>query len=96
MARMIGRLVWRASLAMSRSPGTRPFAAVDDQDQHIGLLERALPAFEHQRVQRILAGPEHASGIYELEARALPLRGLGDHVARGAREWPSRWRAGCA
>ena len=43
-----------------------------------------MAAFEHERVQRILARAEHAAGIDQLELRALPLGRLRDDIARRA------------
>ena len=76
----------RTTLAISRSPGTSPSRPSTTRTRRSAVRDRALPAFEHELVQRILAGAEHAAGVDELEARALPLRRLGNHVARGARD----------
>ena len=50
------------------------FAAIDNEHKEIGVGNRATPAFEHERVQRVLAGAEHAAGVDQLEMRALPFR----------------------
>ena len=72
----------RTARAISRSPGTSAFAAIHNEHKEIGVRNRATPAFEHERVQRILAGAEHPAGIDQLEMRALPLRRLRDDIAR--------------
>jgi hypothetical protein len=43
------------------------FAPVDDEDQNVGAFDRPLPLFDHQCVQRILAGAEKSPSIKELK-----------------------------
>ena len=62
------------------------FAAIRHEHKEIGVGDRAAAAFEHERMQRILAGAEHAAGIDQLEMGALPLDRLGNDVARRARD----------
>jgi hypothetical protein len=63
--------------------GHQPLAAVHDEHEQVGGMNRAAAALEHELVQRILAGAEHAAGVDHLERHAAPLGRMRDHVARG-------------
>jgi hypothetical protein len=60
-----------------------PLAPIHNKHKEIGVSDRSTPAFEHQFVKRVLACAEHAAGVGQLEARALPFRRKSDDVARG-------------
>jgi hypothetical protein len=62
----------------------QPLTSIYHEDKQIGVAYRAAPAFEHQFVERILAGAEHSAGVGQLEVRSLPLDRLRDDVARGS------------
>ena len=64
--------------------GDEPFPPIDDEYQQVRRGNRPVAARQDKLVQRILAGAKHPAGIDQLETHALPLRGLGQHVAGGA------------
>ena len=64
--------------------GHEAVAAVDQQDDEVGGVERPEPLLRDRLLQRIGAGPEQPARVDQLERRAEPL-GLGrDDVARRA------------
>ena len=60
-----------------------PFAAIDDEDDQIGLQDGALAVLDDQIVQRVLGVTEDAAGVDEPERHAQPLRVVRHHVAGG-------------
>ena len=64
--------------------GHESLPSIDDEDEEIRRHDRAAPALEHELVQRILAGAEHAARINDIERHTAPLRLLRDHVTRRA------------
>jgi hypothetical protein len=58
----------------------QPLAAIYNEDKEIRVGDRAMPALQHQLVQRIFARAEHAAGVGQLELRILPLDALREDV----------------
>ena len=81
---MAGLSAARIALAISRSPRHQPLASIYNEDKEIRVRDRAVPALEHELVQRILTRAEHAAGVDQLELRVLPLDPLRQDVTRGA------------
>jgi hypothetical protein len=65
--------------------GEQTLAAIDDEHQQIGGLNRAAAALEDKLVEWILADAEHSAGVHDLERHAAPFRLLRNHIARRAR-----------
>ena len=60
--------------------GDESLAAIDHENNEFGGCERALAAFDHQLVQRILAGAKQAAGVGQVKPRIAPGHFVRDDV----------------
>ena len=76
--RRIGRPDDLGDLAVA---GHQAFAAIYNEHKEIRVGDGSPSPVEDELVQRVLARPEHAAGVDQLEAQTAPLDVLGDDVA---------------
>ena len=91
--RKIGLREWRRIAASSSSPGVMPGPRVDDEEDEVGLGDRASRLLGDLLRQRRRVGDVHAAGVDEQEALAGP---LAVELLAVARDAGVSWTTACA